>query len=270
MAMFAPLNPHPTDEGAYERLGCCASSLAQVLYFNRRCPTGSVEYTVPGYEATGMDFDAAAESGLCDWSRLAGRPLNSTTDPGTSAVARYIYATALVVERRWGSPKGVPHYLLDHDAQDAAVSRHYGVDVSRFHIAKTEAARAEAESLLVEELDHRRPVIAFLVWLGLDQRGGPEASWSEAFLLQDEASLEAAFAGHLVVLDGYRRANSRFEVHMNAGQDGFNNGWYDFDETICFARNKNGTPTEHLSGCAHRFDHVSYLKFVRPRHQLEP
>lgn len=238
--MFTPLNPHPTDEGAHERLGCCATTLAQVLYFHHRCPTGSVEFTVPGFESTGMDFDAEATNhGLCDWPQFAGRALNSTTDAGTSAIAKYIYATALVVRRKWGSTRGTPHYLLDHEAQDDEVSEHFGVDISRFHIAKTEESKREAQNLLVEELDHQRPVIAFLVWHGFD--------------------------GHLVVLDGYRREGSRFKVHVNAGQNGFNNGWYDFDRRMCFALHKNGTATDHRH-CAMRFDHVSYLKFVRPRH----
>lgn len=238
--MFAPLNPQPTDEGTHERLGCNANTLAQVMYYHRRCPTGSVEHTVPGFETTGMAFDAeAAENGLCDWTRFAARSQNVTTDAGTRAVARYIYAAALVVTRKWGSPAGTPHYLLSHDEQDEAVSEHYGVTVSRFHIEKNAAAREEAESLLVKELDRHHPVIAFLV--------------------HDEDHL-----GHLVVLDGFRRADSGPEVHVNAGQDGFNNGWFDFHGPLCFTHYKNGTlPAD--GGCAHRFRHMSYLKFIHPR-----
>lgn len=238
LAMYAPLNPHPTDAGTHERLGCNSNTLAQVMHHHRRCPVGSVEYTVPGFEATGMDFDAESADGLCDWSRFAARSQNVTTDAGTAAVARYIYTAALVVRRNWGSPKGTPHYLLSHEEQDAEVSEHYGMAVSRFHIKHTTAAREEAEELLAQEIDAHRPVIAFLI-------------------------NEGGHLGHLVVLDGLRRAASGPEVHVNAGHDGFDNGWYDFHGPMCFKHYNNGTSPAD-GGCAHRFSHVSYLKFIRP------
>lgn len=238
LAMFAPLDPYPTDEGDHERLGCNANTLAQVMYYHRRCPTGSVEYTVPGFEATSMDFDAeAAENGLCDWPRFTARSRNVTTDVGTTAVARYIYAAALVVRRSWGSPRGTPHYLLSHEKQDVAVSEHYGMEITRLHIKHATMAREEAENVLAQEINEHRPVIAYLIHDG--------------------------HFGHLVVLDGFRRAASGTEVHVNAGDDGFNNGWYSFHGPMCFTHYKNGTlPAD--GGCAHHFSHVSYLKLIRP------
>jgi len=242
LAQFAPLNPRLTDEGPHERLGCTATSLAEVMYYHRRCPSGRVEFTVPGYPTTAMDFDEeAARHGLCDWSRFVGRPQNVTSDAGTVAVARYIYAMSLTVQRKWGSyADNMQHYLINHDEQDAAVSSHYGMAVSRFHVKHSRESRREAEALLAEEINHRRPVVAYLARHGSHGKHG-----------------------HMVVIDGVRGEGSAFEVRVNAGYDGHNNGWFNFHEPVCFARYTNGTlPLD--GSCARLYSHVGYLKFVRP------
>lgn len=242
LAQFAPLNPRLTDEGPNERLGCVSTSLAEVMYYHRRCPTGKVGFTVPGYQTTAMDFDEeAAKRGLCDWSQFVDRPRNVTTDAGTSAVARYIYAMALTVKRKWGSyAVDMKHYLIDHDAQDAAVSAHYGMAVSRFHLTSTDESRREAEDLLVDEIKHRRPVIAYLA------RSGSQGTY-----------------GHMVVMDGFRGEGSAFEVRVKAGYDGYNSGWFRFDGPYCFHGYTNGTHPL-VDTCARLYSNVGYLKFVRP------
>lgn len=242
LAQFAPLNPRQTDEGPNERLGCCSASLAQVMYYHRRCPTGKVEFTIPGYPTTAMDFDEEAQHGLCDWPKFVGHSLNFTEDPGTSAVAKYIYAMSLTVRRKWGSyADDMKHYLIDHEEQDAVVSAHYGMNIRRFHIARTKSSKIMAEALLAKEINHGRPVIAFLV------RHGSHGKY-----------------GHMVVMDGFRKVGSASKVRINAGYNGHNNGWFHFRGPFCFHRYTNGT--RPLNGtCARLYDHVGYLKFVRPK-----
>lgn len=43
----APLALRPSDEGLHERLGCLSTALAQIAYFHRRCPSGTVSFDRP-------------------------------------------------------------------------------------------------------------------------------------------------------------------------------------------------------------------------------
>jgi hypothetical protein len=87
-AQFSPLDPTPgSDSGLHWRLGCAATALAQIMFFHRRCPAGTVNYTAPGYSPTGMNF--SSEAGLCDWGSMPSAPLNWSSDPGMRAVAKF-------------------------------------------------------------------------------------------------------------------------------------------------------------------------------------
>jgi len=88
--------PNPRDQGTQCRLGCAATAVAQIMFFHKLCPSGAVNYTVPGFAPTGMNFTQQAHRSttggapLCDWGSFANAPPNKTSDATMKAVAKVI------------------------------------------------------------------------------------------------------------------------------------------------------------------------------------
>lgn len=232
---FAPKAVHASDQGLNERLGCQSTALAQITFFHRMCPTGVVNYTAPNHPTTAMDFDA--EHGLCDWSSFSLSPPNVSTDPGMLAVAKYEYAAALVVQKEWGTGS----YMLTHEERATAVAQHFNVDVTRWELGK-DATREDLVNAIVADIDKGIPLKMHI------------------------AEIDGGY--HWIVIDGYKASSYRgsFEVHLNIGHSGFDNGWYDFDTPICLRHYQNGTKPED-GGCAFNYNRLNYREVwsIRPR-----
>merc|ERR1712032_497516 len=211
--------------------GCESAAIAQIMYYHGLCPRGSISYEAPGFTETGMNFSAAEIDGLCDWNRFVSSPPNSTTDPSTKIVARYLYAASLVVEKKWGTGS----YMLSHAASARAVEEHYRV-IIEIVSANTVVTLRDLEQAIVVDITVGRPLKLHIASI---QRGaGPEHS-------------------HHVVIDGYRSANSKFWVHLNVGHSGFDDGWYDFEQPICLLHYQNGT-LPASGDCAFNYDDTQY------------
>lgn len=237
-AQDAPLSRDPaSDAGTHERLGCLSTALAQIMYFHRRCPSGTVSYSVTGYASTGMNFSAAAAGGLCDWDRLALAPPNESSSPAMAAVARYEYAAALIVQKTWGTGT----YGLSHNRRAAAAAQHYGmrVDVLRAN----ETADSALRSAVRDSIDRRLP---------LQLQVGSSVHTTEH---------------HHVVVDGYAVEGQTFLVHLNVGHSGFDNDWYDWASPICLKHYQNGTVpgSEGSGGCAFRYELKEMLWTLVPQ-----
>ena len=233
-AQFAPLARASSASGLHERLGCCSTALAQVMYFHRACPTGSVKYTTAGYAATSMDFDAAAKSeGLCTWSEFgaARTPPNSSVAPSTAAIARYSYASALIVEKEWGT--GSYEYKRHVDRAHAA-SQHFLLPIV-IHNVTDNATLAEALVVIATEIAAKRPLI---------------------MMISSFPSLTTGLRhDHWIVIDGYEASNS--SVHLVFGHSGFDDGWFSFGDAICLKHFQNGTLPSGVGGtCAFNYNDV--------------
>ena len=69
-----------------------------------------------------MNFSReAATAGLCDWAGFADAPPNASSSVAMAHVARYAYATALIVRKEWGTGS----YELPHAGRCAAAGTHY-------------------------------------------------------------------------------------------------------------------------------------------------
>lgn len=252
-AQFAPRWPKhcpscPADEGSHARLGCAATAIAQIMFFHRRCPSGSVAYSSPEYGVTAANFTREAESAhLCDWGAFASSPPNLTGDASLIAVARYSYAAALIVEKKWGSGD----YMLSHAGRVASVSSHYGMNASLLILSDSPhqqgaVSRAVMVAAIVDNLERRLPMKLQIA----SRRGG-----HYHHVVVDGFQLGTPTGG-----DGAHSSSTEAQkllVHLNIGHSGYDNGWFDFDQPICLRHYQNGTrPTG--GGCAFCYDNTTY------------
>eukprot|EP00746_Dinoflagellata_sp_MGD_P048298 gnl/MRDRNA2_/MRDRNA2_219702_c0_seq1.p1 gnl/MRDRNA2_/MRDRNA2_219702_c0~~gnl/MRDRNA2_/MRDRNA2_219702_c0_seq1.p1 ORF type:complete len:288 (+),score=39.19 gnl/MRDRNA2_/MRDRNA2_219702_c0_seq1:74-937(+) len=239
------------DQGEHWRLGCASTALAQIAYFHRLCPMGSVGYTVPGFSETRMDFDAETKKGLCMWQSFADAPPNTTSDSHMKAVAKYEYAAALILQKTWGTGD----YELTHEARAKAAMEHYGFENITI-ISLTNFSADEVLAAIIEEIDFQRPLK-----MQIHMAGNIHSN-------SDDVTMPPRF--HHVAVDGYHvEANKTFRVHINAGHSGFDNGWYDWNAPICLKHYPNGT-TPADGSCAALYNDMSYRELWRIRPASAP
>eukprot|EP00746_Dinoflagellata_sp_MGD_P029157 gnl/MRDRNA2_/MRDRNA2_16897_c0_seq1.p1 gnl/MRDRNA2_/MRDRNA2_16897_c0~~gnl/MRDRNA2_/MRDRNA2_16897_c0_seq1.p1 ORF type:complete len:415 (+),score=49.70 gnl/MRDRNA2_/MRDRNA2_16897_c0_seq1:86-1330(+) len=238
-------------EGEHWRLGCLSTAVAQIAYFHRLCPEGSVAYRVPGFSETSMDFDKETNNGLCSWHSFVGPAMNASSDAQMKAVAKYEYAAALIVRKTWGQGT----YELNFHDRKIAVMKHYGFeDIVVVH--SKWKYHNDVIKAIVEEIDSSRPVQ--LLIKGKNDTGDTKVPAAEL----PKNTMNRTWVGdslslyHHVVVDGYE-FNPTFRVHLNVGHSGFDNGWYDWSAPICFRHFPNGRVRADGS-CARSYDDVSY------------
>lgn len=181
------------------RLGCWSTALAQIMCFHRLKPFGHVAYiSSKGYRIN-EDIDSAAIS----IDKLASRIDNSTGKEQVAELARYNYYAALAIQKDFGTDNYM-HKL----APASLLEQHYKVKVSRYiswqHLLPYTAGKQER--IIMNEISNKRPV--FLHFANLKN------------------------FGHSVVIDGYRNTDGAFMVHLNQGQGGPQDGWYNYDKDI--------------------------------------
>merc|ERR1712137_505380 len=74
---------------------------------------------------------------------------------------------------------------------------------------------------------------------------------------------------HDVVLDAYRQPSPEenvtyFEVHLNMGHTGRDNGWYNIDQPVCIRHHHNGELAANGT-CAQLFTEVRSMTALRPQ-----
>jgi hypothetical protein len=181
------------------RVGCWSTALAQLMYYHRLKPFGHVAYT----SRNGYKIDEFLDSSKIDFSLFADTIDSSTPGNVKDQLARYSYYAALAVQKDFGTDRYM-HKL----APAGLLEQHYQVAVSRYiswHKLLPYTS-GKLEQVICGEIDHERPV--FLHFANLKD------------------------FGHSVVLDGYRYDDGSFMVHINQGQGGPADGWYDFHKGI--------------------------------------
>lgn len=217
------------------RLGCMSTALAQIAFYNRLCPAGSISYVAPNYAATGMDFDL--EPGLCDWSQMALRPPNVTSDPSMQAVAKFEYATSLVVQKKWGSGS----YMLPYRKRPVAFAQFFGARVVTWRMGapQSTASRDDLVAAIIADIDEGFPMLMHL----RSQAGSSHVQY------------------HWVVVDGYRSSTDRsvFHVHLNMGHYGFDDDWYNFDAPVQLRHFPDGSVRAD-GRYTHSYDDLEYKR----------
>lgn len=182
------------------RLGCWSTALAQIMFYHRLKPFGKEKYR----SSKGYYIDEKIDSTRINFSMLTDRIDSLTPNANIHALALYNYYAALAVEKDFGTDN-----YMNKLAPAALFEKHYKVEANRYISWKCllPFSCGKQERIIREEISHKRPV--FLHFTDL------------------------ATFGHSVVIDGYKiQDKHRFMVHLNQGQGGPQDGWYDFDADL--------------------------------------
>lgn len=185
------------------RLGCWSTALAQILYFHRLAPTGSVNY---GCSRKGYLIKEEFTADLFDWNLFVDRVDTKTPAAGANEVAKYIYATAIAIQKDFGTGTYV---LKAHQKRADAIARHYECQ-TELHSSR-KLSSTEMVDIVVREIDARRPLMMHIRALSKDQSDKDY---------------------HALVVDGYQVREGRLWVHLNIGHKGVEDGWFDFEKPI--------------------------------------
>jgi hypothetical protein len=207
------IKTHWQQMGGFERatpdrlpLGCWSTALAQIVYFHRLKPFGLVRYT----SSKGYVIDEQLDSTKTDLSKLALQIGSSTPPSVIAALARYNYDAALAVNKDFGTG----HYM--HKLVPASLlEAHYHIEANRYiswH-GLLPYTTGKLEVIIRQEITAKRPL--FLHFANLKD------------------------FGHSVVIDGYKADGNHFMVHLNQGQAGPQDGWYDFETDLLKTADRN-------------------------------
>jgi hypothetical protein len=120
-------------------------------------------------------------------------------------VARYCYYTAIAIGKDF---VGEAAYKGNSDARRKGVSDYFDCSTRAYRNYR-QGPKAVREAI-VSELGQKRPLLLYV-----EGEGG---------------------LGHAFAIDGVRVKGSRFEVHLNCGWEGADDGWYEFEKPIKTSR----------------------------------
>lgn len=173
-----------------ERLGCWSVALAQIMYYHRLNPRGSVSYKTDDYGWIQENFN----NHVFNWNQIVP-DLEASTVPDNET-ALYCYYAACAVQKNFGGNNyiGVSTTQVDDEAED-----HYNCTAAAY--STNSYSLDELEAKIKYELQRRRPV-----WL----------------YLQLYNSSTGGKTGHAVVVDEYEGSGQNFKIHINLGWGGDN------------------------------------------------
>ena len=177
------------------RCGCWSTALAQILYYYRLQPSGSVIYTT----STGYTLDENFGSYQFDWNLFVDEFNDTTSEASMNEVARYVYFTSVVIQKDFNTAT----YVLSTQEMEDALETHYDCDVEIYSISSY--TLNELKAVIFDEIQECRPIMLYLTH--------PEI-------------------GHATVIDGYTTVEGKDYIHINMGGEGKNDGWYDINSTI--------------------------------------
>lgn len=181
------------------RLGCWSTALAQIAYHHKLKPYGHVQYV----SRQGYKIDETMDSSQFSFELFEKTIDSTTTKEVASQMAKYNYYAALAVQKDFGTDR-----YMNKLAPSSLLEKHYKLKVDRYISWHNFApyTNGKLEKIIVDELNEKRPV--FLHFANLKD------------------------FGHSVVIDGYCYRDGSFSVHLNQGQGGPTDGWYDFHKGI--------------------------------------
>jgi hypothetical protein len=177
------------------RIGCWGTALAQLAYYYKLEPFGQVRYT----STRGIAIDEDLRAFHFDFTLFAPQIDSGTNKETVTQLAKYNYYAALTVKKDFGTGKN-----MDLLPSPGLFESHYKVKVHRYISWKRFLPYTDGKlaSLIYRELGQKRPVYLHF------------SNFKDV--------------GHTVLVDGYCNENGVFKVHLNQGQGGPTDGWYDF------------------------------------------
>ena len=188
----------PLDDTVRCKVGCVATALSQVMYYYRYPLRGNGIHTYTDTAGTGQTLTADFGAHEYEWSYMLGTyRAGQYTQHQADAVALLNSDAGIAVDMRYGVDESGAYSIK----QPIALTQYFGYDRGIRQIFRDFYSRNELYSLLIEEMEARRPVLCS--GYGID--GG----------------------GHAFVIDGYDAQDNLF--HINWGWGGYANGFYNID-----------------------------------------
>jgi len=202
----------------HERVGCWSTAYAQILYYHRLKPTGRVTYDC----SSGQKIDVNFDEYRFDWTQFAEAISATTLKRTAEQVALYSFATAVVVQKDFGTDhyKRVLSSVADLEA-------HFPLDAEIYVFVKEnppiplEILKARTKSENVSNIVDRAQIVTLLT----RELGAGRPVYFHFANLKD--------FGHSTVIDGIRKEADRYLVHVNFGDEvAARNRWYDLFSPI--------------------------------------
>ncbi|MBE0643571.1 MAG: C10 family peptidase [Bacteroidetes bacterium] len=177
--------------GGHVYVGCVATAMAMIMHYHGHPSTGvgSHSYTHPTYGLQSADFGNTTYN----WAAMPNSVSTSSSTAAKAAIAQLSYHCGVSVDMNY-SPSGSG--ANTSDARDAFVNN-FRYKSSAQYRSRSSYGTTTWTSLLVDELDHSRPVM----YRGSEQNGS---------------------GGHAFIVDGY---NGTDYFHFNFGWGGYLNGY---------------------------------------------
>lgn len=181
------------------RLGCWSTAFAQIMYYHKLKPFGSIHYT----SRNGYVIDETIDSTTINMGAIVPQIDSTTTSEQLRETSRYNYYAAAAIQKDFGTDR-----YMNKLAPASLLEKNYNVNVRRYISWKgiLPYTSGKLEHIVSQEIVLGRPV--FLHFADM-----------------------SAF-GHSVVIDGCKIVGKVFWVHLNQGQGGPQDGWYEFGKDI--------------------------------------
>ena len=191
----------PADSGGnHYRLGCWSVAIGQIIRFHELQSHGEVIYLWGDLNTLVNDLDTFTY----DWDLIPDE-LNASSSPDEiDHVSQLLYDAATVIQKNWGTMG----YCLNSDEKVDEIIDHF-----QYISVQTEFVNNPPISDIIDEIDHHRPCMLYLENI-------------------DKTS------GHAVAIDGYQMGRN-FEVHLNMGWNGGEDGFYEYDKPISIYDNNS-------------------------------
>lgn len=197
----------------HERVGCWSTAYAQILYYHRLRPFGQVEYESSGGQRIKENLDTFR----FDWDQFVDDVTVKTPKGSVEQLARYSYATAVVVRKDFGTGryKRLLNSVEDLEAHfdvNAEIYVHLGDRLPLSPQEITTKLRAERVTNLVDQ--------AGVVRILEKELAANRPVYFHFGNIKD--------FGHSTVIDGFRQETGRYQVHLNYGAvESERSRWYD-------------------------------------------
>jgi len=188
----------PTDStGDHYRLGCWSVAIGQIMRFHELQSHGLVEYLYQNQDGDYIPCVNDLNAFTYDFDYMPDI-LNASSSPEEiDNTSQLLYDTATVIQKNFGHN----NYMLSATEMVDELIDHF-----QYISVQTEFVDNPPIADIIDEIDHHRPCMLYLE--------------------NNEGT-----TGHAVAIDGYQWGQD-FEVHLNMGWNGDDDGFYEYDEPI--------------------------------------
>jgi hypothetical protein len=172
-----------------KRLGCWSLAAAQILFYHRLAPVGTMSYNAGHHTVTFSSIN---------WNLIVPSLKGNVSKASKKETSRYCFYAAVVMGYNFETDK----YTGNSDDRRRNLGKYYPVVTQRYRIDNEGREIEPVKATIISELSASRPLFLYV-----ESKSG---------------------AGHALVIDGLDTRKGRWLVHLNFGWGGKSDGWYEF------------------------------------------